>query len=115
MALWALLRTPMAASAALMPREAGRASEARGGQRKRPSTHALLSVRVALTGQCPVMKYHRPLMQAILYDKVQIAKAVNATVISMDDAAMGYKNFDKGESVKYVLDPHGMTGQAVSL
>ena len=25
------------------------------------------------------MKYHRPLMQAILYDKVQIAKAVNAT------------------------------------
>ena len=56
------------------------------------------------------MKYHRPLMQAILYDKVQIAKAVNATVISMDDAAMGYKNFDKGEAVKYVLDPHGATG-----
>ena len=27
------------------------------------------------TGQCPVMRYHRNLMQAILYDKIQIAKA----------------------------------------
>src|SRR6059036_509175 len=36
------------------------------------------------TGQCPVMRYHRGLMQAILHDKIQIAKAVNATVISLD-------------------------------
>jgi glutathione-independent formaldehyde dehydrogenase len=34
------------------------------------------------TGQCPVMKYHRGLMQAILNDRVQIAKAVNATVVT---------------------------------
>ena len=27
------------------------------------------------TGQCPVMRYHRQLMNAILYDKIQIAKA----------------------------------------
>src|SRR5215218_6956557 len=33
------------------------------------------------TGQCPVMKYNFYLMRAILHDKVQIAKAVNATVI----------------------------------
>ena len=32
------------------------------------------------------MKYNRQLMQAILHDKIQIAKAVNATVISLDDA-----------------------------
>ena len=31
------------------------------------------------TGQCPVMSYNRQLMMAILHDKVQIAKAVNAT------------------------------------
>ncbi|HZK51368.1 MAG TPA: formaldehyde dehydrogenase, glutathione-independent, partial [Actinomycetota bacterium] len=76
-----------------------------------------LSIRIGLgwakshvltTGQCPVMMYHRPLMQAILKDKVQIAKAVNATVISLDDAPQGYKDFDKGASKKYVLDPHGM-------
>jgi glutathione-independent formaldehyde dehydrogenase len=60
------------------------------------------------TGQCPVMRYHRGLMMAILNDKVQIAKAVNATVISLADAPQGYKDFDKGAARKYVLDPHEM-------
>jgi len=60
------------------------------------------------TGQCPVMRYHRQLMMAILNDKVQIAKAVNATVISLDDAPQGYKDFDKGAARKYILDPHHM-------
>ena len=60
------------------------------------------------TGQCPVMKYHRQLMQAILHDKIQIAKAVNVEVISLTDAPRGYQDFDKGAAKKYVLDPHGM-------
>lgn len=60
------------------------------------------------TGQCPVMKYHRQLMQAILYDKIQIAKAVNVEVISLSDAPKGYQDFDKGAAKKFVLDPHGM-------
>ena len=60
------------------------------------------------TGQCPVMRYHRPLMQAILYDKVQIADAVNATVITLDDAPSGYQDFDRGAAKKYVIDPHGL-------
>jgi glutathione-independent formaldehyde dehydrogenase len=76
-----------------------------------------LSIRIGLgwakshvftTGQCPVMTYHRQLMNAILKDKVQIAKAVNATVISLDDAPQGYKDFDKGASKKFVLNPHGL-------
>ena len=62
------------------------------------------------TGQCPVMKYHRGLMQAILHDRVQIAKAVNATAIPLDDAPRGYEEFDKGASKKYVLDPNGYLG-----
>jgi glutathione-independent formaldehyde dehydrogenase len=62
------------------------------------------------TGQCPVMKYHRGLMMAILHDKVQIAKNVNATPISLDEAPEGYDKFDKGAAKKYVLDPHGMVG-----
>lgn len=61
-----------------------------------------------VTGQCPVMRYHRQLMMAILYDKVQIAKAVNVNVITLDDGPQGYKNFDGGAAVKYVLDPHGL-------
>jgi len=60
------------------------------------------------TGQCPVMRYNRQLMMAILHDKVQIAKAVNATTISLDEAPQGYAEFDSGAAKKYVIDPHGM-------
>jgi glutathione-independent formaldehyde dehydrogenase len=59
------------------------------------------------TGQCPVLKYNRELMMAILYGQAQIAKAVNATVISLDEAPQGYQEFDSGVSKKFVLDPHG--------
>ena len=76
-----------------------------------------LSIRIGLgwakshtftTGQCPVMRYNRQLMQAILYDKIQIAKAVNVTVIKLDDAPQGYRDFDRGAARKFVIDPHGM-------
>ena len=75
-----------------------------------------LSIRIGLgwakshtltTGQCPVMKYNRELMQAILWDRIHIADAVNVEVISLDDAGRGYKDFDKGAAKKFVLDPHG--------
>ncbi|WP_226352535.1 formaldehyde dehydrogenase, glutathione-independent [Pseudonocardia sp. ICBG601] len=59
------------------------------------------------TGQCPVKKYNRQLMQAILSDRAQIAKAVNATTISLDDAPRGYQEFDGGVARKFVIDPHG--------
>jgi glutathione-independent formaldehyde dehydrogenase len=76
-----------------------------------------LSIRIGLgwakshsftTGQCPVMRYHRGLMQMILHDRAQIAKAVNATVISLDEAPQGYKDFDSGVAKKFVLNPHGL-------
>jgi glutathione-independent formaldehyde dehydrogenase len=76
-----------------------------------------LSIRIGLgwakshsftTGQCPVMRYHRGLMNMILHDKAQIAKAVNATVITLDDAPQGYKDFDSGVAKKFVLNPHGL-------
>ncbi len=66
------------------------------------------------TGQCPVLKYNRQLMQAILYDKVQIAKAVNATIISLDAAPKGYQDFDQGAAKKFIIDPHGMAAKAVA-
>lgn len=61
-----------------------------------------------VTGQCPVKRYNRQLMQLILADKAHIAKAVNATTISLDEAAQGYAAFDKGAAQKFVIDPHGM-------
>jgi glutathione-independent formaldehyde dehydrogenase len=60
------------------------------------------------TGQTPVMKYNRNLMQAILWDKLPIAKIVNVTVISLDQAPEGYRAFDGGAPRKFVIDPHGM-------
>jgi glutathione-independent formaldehyde dehydrogenase len=65
-----------------------------------------------MTGQCPVMRYHRQLMQAILHERVQIAKAVNVTVIRLDDAPQGYIDFDKGAAKKFVIDPHGLVQKA---
>jgi glutathione-independent formaldehyde dehydrogenase len=65
-----------------------------------------------VTGQTPVMKYHRDLMNAILNDRCQIAKAVNATVVTLDDAPRGYQEFDSGAAKKFVLDPHGEVAKA---
>ncbi len=65
-----------------------------------------------MTGQCPVMRYHRQLMRAILHERVQIAKAVNVTVIRLDDAPQGYIDFDKGAAKKFVIDPHGLVQKA---
>ena len=76
-----------------------------------------LSIRIGLgwakshvitTGQCPVMRYHRGLMNAILNDRVQIAKAVNATVITLDEAPKGYEDFDSGVARKFVINPNGL-------
>ncbi len=47
-------------------------------------------------------------MQAIIYYKIQIAKATNVEVIGLDDAPKGYQEFDKGVAKKFVIDPHGV-------
>jgi glutathione-independent formaldehyde dehydrogenase len=60
------------------------------------------------TGQCPVMRYNRQLMQAILYDKVHPARNVNATTIPLEEAPRGYEEFDHGAARKFLIDPHGV-------
>lgn len=64
------------------------------------------------TGQCPVKKYNRQLMNMILSGRADIAKAVNATTISLDEAPQGYQEFDSGVARKFVIDPHGMAPAA---
>lgn len=64
------------------------------------------------TGQTPVVKYNRQLMQAILHGRLNIADIVNAQVISLEDAPQGYESFDQGVAKKFVLDPHGMLTKA---
>ena len=53
------------------------------------------------------MRYHRQLMNSILADRAHIAKAVNATVISLDDAPQGYRAFDSGEARSSCSIPTG--------
>jgi len=76
-----------------------------------------LSVRLGLgwakshsffTGQTPVMKYNQQLMQAILWDRINIAEVVNVQVIALDEAPSGYHEFDAGAAKKFVIDPHGL-------
>jgi glutathione-independent formaldehyde dehydrogenase len=76
-----------------------------------------LSIRIGLgwakshsftTGQCPVMRYHRGLMQMILNDRAHIADAVNATVITLEEAPQGYRDFDAGAAKKFVLNPNDL-------
>jgi glutathione-independent formaldehyde dehydrogenase len=87
------------------------------GAKDKAAKEGSLSIRIGLgwakshsfyTGQCPVMKYHRQLMNAILFDKIKIAKAVNVEVITLKEAPRGYRDFDKGAAKKFVIDPHGM-------
>src|SRR5204863_7052668 len=59
------------------------------------------------TGQCPVKRYNRQLMMAILHDKIQIAKAVNAKLFNLEEAPAGYRDSDTGAAKKFILDPHG--------
>jgi len=64
------------------------------------------------TGQTPVLRYNRQLMQAILHDRIPIADVVNAQVIPLEEAPKGYADFDKGAPVKFILDPHGTVAKA---
>jgi len=87
------------------------------GAKDKAAQHGSLSIRFGLgwakshsffTGQTPVLKYNRNLMQAILFDRLPIAKIVNVEVISLDQAPEGYKKFDGGAPRKFVIDPHGL-------
>lgn len=60
------------------------------------------------TGQCPVMRYNRRLMKAILAGRTSIARNVNAKVIPLEQAPQGYADFDQGMATKFILDPHGL-------
>jgi len=83
--------------------------------------HGSLSIRLGLgwakshsfhTGQTPVMKYNRALMQAILWDRINVAEIVNVQVITLDQAPQGYGEFDAGVAKKFVIDPHRMLSAA---
>lgn len=59
-------------------------------------------------GQCPVMKYNRDLMMAILWDRMPyLGEVVNVEIVPLEKAPEAYRIFDDGSPKKFVLDPHG--------
>ncbi len=64
------------------------------------------------TGQIATQHYNRQLMQAIMWDRINIAEVVGVQVINLDQAPEGYGEFDAGVPKKFVIDPHKMWGAA---
>jgi glutathione-independent formaldehyde dehydrogenase len=59
-------------------------------------------------GQCPVLKYNRQLMMAILWGRMDyLLEAINPQVIPLEEAPEAYRMFDEGSPKKFVIDPHG--------
>jgi len=61
-------------------------------------------------GQCPVLKYNRDLMMAILWGRMSyLAQVMNSHVVSLDSSIDAYRAFDEGSAEKFVIDPHNAT------
>jgi len=61
-------------------------------------------------GQCPVMRYNRDLMMAILWDRMPyLTPLLNTEVIGLEDAVAAYGTFHDGSPKKFVIDPHNTT------
>ncbi|MDB5306150.1 MAG: fdm [Gemmataceae bacterium] len=59
-------------------------------------------------GQCPVMKYNRDLMMAILWGRMDyLSEVTNVEFIPLEKAPEAYHVFDEGSPKKFVIDPHG--------
>jgi len=58
------------------------------------------------TGQCPVKRYNRKLMMAILHNKLSVSKLLNTKIISLDEAPKAFQAFNKGQAMKLIIDPH---------
>jgi len=91
------------------------------GSKEEAARQGRLSLRLGLgwakshslhTGQTPVLRYNRQLMQAILWDRLPIAEIVNVKVIGLDEVPDAYRRFDAGVPNKFVIDPHGQVSKA---
>ena len=78
------------------------------GRRRQSWTSPTASTR----GRPLVMKYNRQLMQAIMWDRINIAEVVGVQVISLDQAPEGYGEFDAGVPKKFVIDTHKLFSAA---
>ena len=64
-------------------------------------------------GQCPVVKYSRDLMMAILWGRMDyLSEVMNVEVVSLDRTIEAYRMFDEGSANKFIIDPHNSLKKA---
>ena len=63
------------------------------------------------TGQTATKQYNHQLMQAIMWELINITEVV-VQMINLDQALEGYGEFDAGVPKKFVIDPYKMWGAA---
>jgi glutathione-independent formaldehyde dehydrogenase len=67
-------------------------------------------------GQCPVMRYNRKLMMAILWDRMPyLTPLLNTEIIPLAKVVDAYKIFHDGSANKFIIDPHGILKKAQSM
>ena len=59
------------------------------------------------TGMAPVMNYSYDLMQAILWNRIDVQSVMNIAVVPIQGGVDAYKSFSDGSSKKYVINPNG--------
>jgi glutathione-independent formaldehyde dehydrogenase len=65
-------------------------------------------------GQCPVMRYNRDLMMAILRDGMPyLTNLLNTEILPLEKAPEAHKVLHDGSPKKFVIDPHDMTKSAI--
>ncbi len=61
-----------------------------------------------VTGMAPVRNYSLELMQAILWNRIDLPAVMNTEVVPIDQGPDAYARFSAGSSKKFVIDPNGM-------
>ncbi len=61
-----------------------------------------------VTGMAPVRNYSRELMQAILWNRIELPGVMNTEVISIEQGPDAYAKYSAGSAKKFVIDPNGM-------
>ena len=61
-----------------------------------------------VTGMAPVRNYSRELMQAILWNRIDLPAVMNTEVVPIEQGPDAYAQFSAGSSKKFVIDPNGM-------
>jgi glutathione-independent formaldehyde dehydrogenase len=67
----------------------------------------LKAVKIVGTGQAPIKKFNRKLMEMIMHDRLSVAQLLNVQVIPLQELPKAYEEFAAGAPVKWIVDVNG--------